>query len=79
MPACSMMYDAVQKLVEESQQELGQQKNLLGEVPTVAESLHSIPNNPDQMEVWQLSEIIQNKLSLKMAVCRTQHLSLPPP
>ena len=88
------MYDAVQKLVEESQQEIGQQKNLLGEVPSVAESLQSIPNNPDQTEVWQLSEIIQNKLLLKMKVCRAQPvliysgqytysffppLSLPPP
>ena len=64
-----MVYDATQKLVEESQRELGQQENFLGEAPSLGESLHSVPNDPDQLEVWQLSELIQNKLLQKMEVC----------
>ena len=71
-----MVYDAMQKLVEESQQELGQQNNLLGEVPNVAESSHSNSTHPDQTNIWQLLEIIHNKLLQKMEVCRTQPISI---
>ena len=81
-----MVYDAVQKLVEESQQELRKRKNLLREVLSALESFHSVPNDPDPLEIWQLSELFQNKLLQKMEVCAvlclshsfTLHPSLPP-